>query len=300
MAIFTLNNVSFSGSISTAEAPVAAAGGGGGGLYTYTSPITISSNRSLSGPNDSTPTTGQSAAEIYGYFNSSSQTDAYNAMVAATYIKIPSAAGYIYFTIPETGTWRIKAQGGSGGYTNKSSVVGAAVQGDFSLTSGDVLWITIGGAGAYGNAGFADLAGGAGGGFSVVAKSSSGSSTFSGGDMTALLVAAGGLGQSEGRHGNYASASSSANGTGGTGFNTNWKNQNIPGGGSGFGGQTTYGGFGGGTGTDDGFGGAGSYDDLYAAAPNSFVNASAANIVRENTGTLVSSWNHGAVRLTKL
>jgi len=301
MARFTLNNVSFSGNINTAEAPVAAAGGGGGaGLYAYSSPITISSSRALSGPNDSAPISGQTAAEIYGYFNSTSQTGAYNAMVAATYIKIPAAAGYIYFTIPETGTWRIKAQGGSGGYTNKSSVVGAAVQGDFSLTSGDVLWITIGGAGAYGNSGGLDLAGGAGGGFTVVAKSSTGSATFSSGDMTGLLVAAGGLGQSEGRHGSYAAASSAGDGSVGTGFNTSWKGQSINGTGSGYGGQTTYGGFGGGNGTDDGFGGAGSYDLLFAAAPNSFVNAIASNIVRESTGTLVSSWNHGAVQLTKL
>jgi len=290
MARFTLNNVSFSGSISTAEAPVAAAGGGGGaGLYSYTSPITISSNRALSGPNDTAPIAGQTAAEIYGYFNSSSQTDAYNAMVAG-----------IYFTIPETGTWRIKAQGGSGGYTNKSSVVGAAVQGDFSLTSGDVLWITIGGAGAYGNSGGLDLAGGAGGGFTVVAKSSTGSATFSSGDMTGLLVAAGGLGQTEGRHASYAGASSSATGSVGTGFTTSWKTQNIQGSGAGYGGQTTYGGFGGGTGTDDGKGGAGGYDELFSQSPNSLVNNIAANIVREDTGTLVSSWNHGAVRLTKL
>jgi hypothetical protein len=301
MAIFTLNNVSFSGSINTAEAPVAAAGGGGGAsLYSYSSPITVSSSRSTSGPNDSTPVSGQSAAEIYGYFNSTSQTGAYDAMVAATYIKIPSAAGYIYFTIPDTGTWRIKAQGGAGGYTNKSTVVGSAVQGDFTLNSGDVLWITIGGAGAYGNAGSSDLAGGAGGGFSVVAKSSSGSSTFSSGDMTALLVAAGGLGQSEGRHGSYAPASSSADGTTGTGFTTSWKGQSINGSGSGFGGQTTYGGFGGGIGTDDGFGGAGGYDSVFSSSPNSYVNPIASNIVRENTGTLMSSFTHGAVRLTKL
>jgi hypothetical protein len=298
MARFTLNNVSFSGSISTAEAPVAAAGGGG--LYTYTSPITVSSSRSTSGPNDSTPVSGQSAAEIYGYFNSTSQTGAYDTMVTGTYIKIPGAAGYIYFTIPDTGTWRIKAQGGSGGYTNKPTVVGSAVQGDFTLNSGDVLWITIGGAGAYGNAGSSDLAGGAGGGFSVVAKSSSGSSTFSSGDMTALLVAAGGLGQPEGRWGNYAPASSSADGTGGTGFTTSWKGQSINGTGAGFGGQTTYGGFGGGTGTDDSNGSAGGYDGLFSSSPNSYVNPIASNIVRENTGTLVSSFTHGAVRLTKL
>ena len=299
MARFTLNNVSFSGSISTAEAPpveVAAAEA----LYAYSNPITISSSRSTSGPNDSTPTSGQSAAEIYGYFNSTSQTGAYNVMVAATYIKIPSTAGYIYFTIPDTGTWRIKAQGGSGGPTNKSSVVGSAVQGEFSLNAGDVLWITIGGAGASGNSGGSDLAGAAGGGFTVVAKSSSRSSTFSSGDMTALLVAAGGVGQSEGRHANYASASSSADGTSGTGFSGNWKGRTIGGAGSGYGGQTTYGGFGGGDGTDDGFGPAGSYDGLYSATPTSFVNASAANIVRQNTGTLVTTWTHGAVQLTKL
>ena len=305
MAIFTLNNVSFSGRITTGEIPVAAGGGGGGAsLYSYSSPITVSSSRSTSGPNDSAPISGQTAAEIYGYFNSTSQTGAYNAMVAATYIKIPSAAGYIYFTIPDTGTWRIKAQGGSGGPTNKPSVVGSAVQGDFTLNSGDVLWITIGGAGASGNSSlYTDLAGGAGGGFTVVAKSSSGSSTFSSGDMTALLVAAGGRGQPEGRHATYAEASSSADGGGGTGFNTNWKNQSINGAGLGFGGQTTYGGFGGGTGSDDGFGGAGSYNGLFvthAPAPNSYVDSIASNIVREDTGTLVTTWTHGAVQLTKL
>lgn len=300
MARFTLNNVSFFGNITAGESvePVLPPSY----LYAYSSPITVSSSRTTSGPNDTTPTSGQTAAEIYGYFNSTSQTGAYNAMVAATYIKIPSVVGYIYFTVPDTGTWRIKAQGGSGGPTDKPSVVGSAVRGDFALNSGDVLWITIGGAGASGNTGQSDLAGGAGGGFTVVAKSSSGSSTFSSGDMTALLVAAGGRGQYEGRFGTYAAASSSGDGSGGDGFNTNWKNQSITGQGLGYGGQTTYGGFGGGTGTDDNAGGAGGYDNLFAfsSTPNSYVNSIASNIARENTGTLVTTWTHGAVQLTRL
>jgi hypothetical protein len=299
MARFTLNNVSFSGRITSGETPPPGAPAPSG-LYVYSSPITVSSSRTTSGPNDTTPISGQTAAEIYGYFNSTSQTGAYDAMVAATYIKIPSAAGYIYFTIPETGTWRIKSQGGSGGPTDKPSVVGSAVQGDFTLNSGDVLWITIGGAGASGNSGSLDFAGGAGGGFTVVAKSSSGSSTFSAGDMTALLVAAGGLGQREGRFSTPATASSSADGTVGTGFNTNWKNQSINGTGAGYNNQTTYGGFGGGNGTDDSVGPAGGYDSLNTSSPNSYVNPIASNIVRENTGTLVTTWTHGAVRLTKL
>ena len=298
MARFTLNNVRFSGNITTGETPPFVEPPSY--LYAYSSPITVSSSRTTSGPNDSTPIAGQTAAEIYGYFNSTSQTGAYNAMVAATYIKIPSAAGYIYFTIPDTGTWRIKAQGGSGGPTDKPSVVGSAVRGDFTLNSGDVLWITIGGAGASGNSGVSDFAGGAGGGFTVVAKSSSGSSTFSSGHMTALLVAAGGLGQYEGRFGTYAPASSSADGTGGTGFNTNWKNQSINGTGAGYNFQTTYGGFGGGNGTDDSVGPAGGYDSLNSSSPNSYINPIASNIVRENTGTLVTTWTHGAVQLTKL
>jgi hypothetical protein len=298
MARFTLNNVSFSGRITSGETPPFVEPPSY--LYAYSSPITVSSSRTTSGPNDSAPISGQTAAEIYGYFNSTSQTGAYDTMVTGTYIKIPSTAGYIYFTIPDTGTWRIKAQGGSGGPTNKSSQVGSAVQGDFTLNSGDVLWITIGGAGASGNAGSSDLAGAAGGGFSVVAKSSTGSSTFSSGDMTALLVAAGGCGQPEGRWGSYAPASSSADGTGGTGFSGNWKGRTIGGAGSGFGGQTTYGGFGGGDGTDDGFGPAGGYDGLFSSSPNSYVNPIAANIVRENSGTLVTTWTHGAVRITKL
>ena len=298
MARFTLNNVMFSGNITTGETPPFVEPPSY--LYAFSSPITVSSSRTTSGPNDSTPIAGQTAAEIYGYFNSTSQTGAYNAMVAATYIKIPSAAGYIYFTIPDTGTWRIKAQGGSGGPTDKPSVVGSAVRGDFTLNSGDVLWITIGGAGASGNSGVSDLAGGAGGGFTVVAKSSSGSSTFSSGDMTALLVAAGGLGQYEGRFGTYAAASSSADGTGGTGFTTSWKGQSINGTGAGYNNQTTYGGFGGGTGTDDSTGSAGGYDSLFSSSPNSYINPIASNIVRENTGTLVTTWTHGAVQLTKL
>ena len=281
MARFTLNNVRFSGNITTGETPPFVEPPSY--LYAYSSPITVSSSRTTSGPNDSTPIAGQTAAEIYGYFNSTSQTGAYNAMVAATYIKIPSAAGYIYFTIPDTGTWRIKAQGGSGGPTDKPSVVGSAVRGDFTLNSGDVLWITIGGAGASGNSGVSDFAGGAGGGF-----------------MTALLVAAGGLGQYEGRFGTYAPASSSADGTGGTGFNTNWKNQSINGTGAGYNFQTTYGGFGGGNGTDDSVGPAGGYDSLNSSSPNSYINPIASNIVRENTGTLVTTWTHGAVQLTKL
>jgi hypothetical protein len=118
--------------------------------------------------------------------------------------------------------------------------------------------------------------------------------------MTGLLVAAGGLGQTEGRHASYAAASSSATGSTGTGFTTSWKGQSINGSGAGYGGQTTYGGFGGGTGTDDGKGGAGGYDELFSQSPNSLVNNIATNVVREDTGTLVSSWNHGAVRLTKL
>ena len=298
MAKFTLTNVSFSGNISAIEAPYVAPPEPGA-LYSYSSPITVSSSRALVGPNNSSPIAGQTAAEIYGYFNSTSQTGAYNAMVAGTYIKIPGAAGYIYFTVPQTATWRIKAQGGSGGYTNKSSQVGSAVQGDFTLNSGDVLWITIGGAGAYGNSGSSDMAGAAGGGFTVVAKSSTGSSTFSSGDMTALLVAAGGCGQPEGRHASYAPVSSASDGTVGTGFTTSWKGQSINGSGAGYGGQTTYGGFGGGGGTDDSYGGSGGYDGLNVVG-NSYVNPIAANIVRENSGTLVSSWNHGAVQITKL
>jgi hypothetical protein len=297
MARFTLTNVSFSGNINTSEIPPPPPGPPPG-LYTYTSPITVSSSRALSAPNDSAPISGQTAAEIYGYFNSSAQTDAYNAMVAGTYIKIPGAAGYIYFTIPATGTWRIKAQGGSGGYTDKPSIVGAAVQGDFSLTSGDVLWITIGGAGAYGNSGAGDYAGGAGGGFTVITKSSTGSATFASGAMTLLLLAGGGCGQYEARFGSYGPSPSAANGAVGTGYTSSWLSQTINGAGAGYNGQTTYGGFGGGIGTDDGYGGAGGYDGIQSGSVTSFVNASAANIVRENTGTLVSSWNHGAVQLT--
>ena len=117
--------------------------------------------------------------------------------------------------------------------------------------------------------------------------------------MTLLLMAAGGYGQPEGRHGSYAPTSNSAQGAGGGGYNS-WLSQSFNGSGSGYGGQTTYGGFGGGTGTDDGYGGAGGYDGLYTTGVNSFIATNGANPLRENSGTLVGSSVPGAVRLTKL
>ena len=219
-------------------------------------------------------------------------------MIADTYISVPGAAGYLFFTVPATGTWRIYAQGGGGGGTNKPYTTGAGVGGDFALSAGDVLWISIGIQGAYGNSGSGDLAGAAGGGATVVAKASTNSKTFTSGNMTLLLMAAGGYGQPEGRHGSYAPASSSAQGSSAGGYNS-WLSQSFNGGGAGYGGQTTYGGFGGGTGTDDGAGPAGGYDGLFGGA-NSYIAGSGANPVRENAGTLVGTQVPGAVRLTKL
>jgi hypothetical protein len=217
-----------------------------------------------------------------------------------TNVAVPGAAGYLFFTIPEAGTWSIYAIGGSGGYTNKTSKAGSAVGGDFVFASGDVIWISIGGLGAYGNSGGSDLAGGAGGGMTVVARSSSKSKTFVSGDMTPLLCAAGGLGQTEGRHGAYAADSNASDGAGGSGFYGSWLSQSFNGSGAGYGGQTTYGGFGGGTGTDDGYGGAGGYDGLFSGGPNSYVSPTASNVVRYNADPLRGAYNQGYVRLTKL
>lgn len=270
-------------------------------LWNFASTITISSTRGQAPQNSAICSTGATSAEIAGYFTATSQTDLYNAITAATYVGLPDIDGYIYFTIPISGTWRIHAQGGGGGSTTKPYTKGAGVQADFTLNAGDVLWISIGHGGGNGNTDTADRQGAGGGGATVVAKASTSSKTFIGSNMTCLLMAAGGYGQYEARHAAVAPVSSAAQGTGlpGGGF-VNWRDKAFNGFGSSYGGMSVWGGFGGGNSSDDGYGSAGGYDGLTSGSVTSFIDTSGASPARYNTGILTGSSNNGVVTLIKI
>lgn len=269
-------------------------------LYSF-STMTIGSSRATVTANTSSNTTGTTKAELATYLTNSSQTSINSILTTGTYLDVPGAAGYVYWVVPADGTYRISAKGGGGGPSYTVGAPGSLVQGDFVLQKNDVIWMTVGLAGSQGNLGSTDQAGGSGGGFTVVGKGiNSSGKTFVGANINALLVAAGGQGSKEPRFAAAAPAnSSSANGTVGTAYTSNWRSQSINGNGAGYGGMTTYGGFGGGNGTDDGYGPAGGYDALYTNTPNSYVDASALNIVRSDAGG-AAQWTNGSITITRL
>lgn len=232
---------------------------------------------------------GPTSAQLQTYYNTNSATLA-SLLTSGTYFSVPYN-GYQKWTVPSTGTYTIEAHGGPGGSTSAVGRSGCKLVGTFSLTQGDILWISVGQAGSTGNAGAGDLCSAGGGGASVVAL---GTTTAT---ATCLMMAAGGVGCKEARHGpSTPTASSSANGTTGGGF-TSWQAQTFNGGYGGYGGQYGTGGFGGGTASDDDVGFAGGYDALYTSAPNSFVAATATNVTRTDIGT-VTPGNPGYVTIT--
>lgn len=274
-------------------------------LYNYPTQTTFSATRGQFGPNSSGPSTAPSNTEIIDYLTNTSQTDTVTLINngAGTYIAIPASDGYIYFTVPISGTWRIYAQGGGGGGAgSKPQTKGAGVGADFVLNAGDVLWLTVGIAGATGNGATTDLEGAGGGGASVVAIASSNSKTFTAGNMTCLLMAAGGYGQPEQRHTTTMTASVAQQGTGGAGFTT-WTGKSIIGGNAAFGGMTVWGGWGGGNSTDDSWGPAGGYGALYTQTVDSYISPDrsvSGTLIRDNNGTLTGGSNNGVIRLTKI
>lgn len=103
-----------------------------------------------------------------------------------SFFNVPNDAGIQYWTVPTSGTYRIKAYGARGGtntsYSTYSSGEGAIIQGDFSLATGDTLKILVGQEGESG----ADSCGGMGGGGGTFV-------TYT--DNSPLIVAGGGSGQ---------------------------------------------------------------------------------------------------------
>ncbi|GAB5388624.1 MAG: hypothetical protein Alpg2KO_15920 [Alphaproteobacteria bacterium] len=100
--------------------------------------------------------------------------------------------GIQFFTVPQTGTYRITAIGASGGDSgHRAAGNGASMRGDFDLTVGTVLRIVVGQEGSASTNDSLDFSGGGGGGTFV---SSNGTSN--------LLIAAGGGGGGAGRYNN--------------------------------------------------------------------------------------------------
>jgi len=225
-------------------------------------------------------------------------------MLAAGTMKIP-LNGYQWFLVPETGNYKIEAQGGIGGYTNVSGRTGCNLKATFSLAKNDILWIACGRAGSTGNELANDRCSAGGGGATVVAYTPSDTSIskVSIGSITrCLIMAAGGLGAKENiRNGGLRPAvSRSAIPLDGTQFGFNaFKLNTVNGVAGGYGGYYGCGGFMGGSATDDSEGGAGGYNNMWVINPNSFVDPSGTNITRIDEGNLI--WPaSGYVKITKI
>lgn len=258
-----------------------------GTVYAFGSPIP--GGTYVSGSTVTATAYGPTTAQLQTYYNTNSTVLA-GLLTGGTYFTVPYN-GYQKWTVPATGTYTIEAHGGPGGSAAGVGQRGCKLIGTFSLTIGDILWISVGQAGSTGNAGTSDWCGAGGGGATVVATGASPDVA------TCLMMAAGGLGCSEGRFGSATpTQSSSANGTTGTGFNS-WKSQSFNGAGGGYGGYWSTGGFGGGIGTDDSVGPAGGYDGMQSNPPNSYVSASATGVTRNDIGT-VTPGNPGYVTIT--
>jgi hypothetical protein len=129
---------------------------------------------------------------------------------------ISYSSGIYTWTVPFDGDYRIEvagARGGSGTYNGGS---GAKIKGDFSLNSGDVIYILAGQHGEDHSSSNCDTGGG--GGTFVVIKDDSSSNTFitKSVNVSPLIIAGGGGGASR-TNGSWSDGiSSDGNGQGGT------------------------------------------------------------------------------------
>lgn len=264
-------------------------------LYSFTS-ATFASSRGLVSVNNSSPVSAPPKSEIAQYLTNTGQTANRTQMDNSTYVDVPANDGYIWWMVPESANYRITVAGAGGGGGFGPGAAGARLAGTIPLTQGEVLWLTAGIAGAYGNTNYGDLGSGGGGGLSAVAKSSSTSKTFQSGTMTLLMMSAGGEGSPEARIGRNGTPGNPANGGGGTGYSSNWLTKDMNGRGGGYGGQTNYGGWGGGQASDDSAGQAGGYDGLWVYNPNSYANTTLlSNISRDN----YAAYTNGYIEIVK-
>lgn len=275
-------------------------GGSGGGLFTFTSgtftsPLTAGSYSS--GNVTQTWMYGPTNAQLLSMYTG----NLYALLNNNVYFKVP-VQGVQAFLIPATGNYKIIARGAPGGNSSYSGGLGAYIEATFAFEQSDILWMSIGQAGAAGHTTSNDWCSGGGGGATFVAKGVKNQWTFDSTNVTTYLIcAAGGLGAKENR---FASAtpdnSSTYTTTAGAGWSS-WLSQAINGATGGYGGYYSAGGYGLGSGMDDSFGGAGSNTGTNTTAtPENYINPIATNITVSGTTSISSRSSPGYVTLTKL
>ena len=247
------------------------------------------------------PCIGPTQTELQTYYNSNDTTLA-NLLSIGTYFQVPYQ-GYQRFIIPISGLYTITAQGGGAG-SNTPGVggtqYGCRLTGTFTFSAGDAIWIAVGHAGSTGHSDTSDQNSPGGGGATCVAYSPVATATTNINSVSdCLIMAAGGTAPCEPLRTVTLNQSVATNGTIGSGYSSQFLGLLYNGSYGGFGGFYGYGGFGGGTGSDDNVGGAGGYDGFFVNGANSFINATATSVTRQNNGD--NRWpNAGYVTITKL
>ena len=128
---------------------------GGGGLYKFTTAtFGGSAGTSYDGPSLSQARSGLTGGETSQWKN---DTNFFN-----------TTSGIQLWTVPQTGTYRIEAEGGRGGYTSRGGCYGTRMRGDFNLEEGEVVRIVIGQRGQQGGHPWGGTQGSGGGGTYVV------------------------------------------------------------------------------------------------------------------------------------
>lgn len=216
--------------------------------------------------------TNATASGTYGPTLANCQSSYAGQSWLSSYFSVPTR-GFQQWTVPKSGTYRIKvagAQGGAGKWNSYYGGFGAIMQGDISLSSGDTLIMIIGQKGGYNSNSSQGSAGGGGGSF--VSRNT----------ISNLLIAAGGGGGGGGN-------SSPANGIYAVTYNTGASASSNSGGSGGAGGTGTSGASGGGGGfTSAGTGGGGSG----GAAPGQYINGGTAEGGRGGSCTASQSGSY--------
>lgn len=272
--------------------------GGGAGLFdftsgTFTSPLLAGTYGS------NTPQTwmyGPTNAQLLSMYTG----NLYTLLNNNVYFKVP-VQGVQAFCIPATGNYKIVARGAPGGNSSYAGGLGAYIEATFAFEQSDILWMSIGQAGAAGHTTASDYCSAGGGGATFVAKGTKNQWLFNPTNVgTNLICAAGGLGAKENRFATTTPSNSSTyTTTAGSGW-TSWITQSINGALGGYNGLYSAGGYGLGKGTDDQFGGAGGNGGTYQTTPENYIHSSATNITVSGTTSISSRSNPGYVTLIKL
>ena len=192
---------------------MAAAGGGETELFSFTSfTFTAAGVTGKDGP---------SLATLLAHSTYSSKTSTNTWLTNTSYFNM-STTGIQQFTVPISGTYRIRAIGGSGGQHTGTfhpafPGAGANIIADFSLSQNDVLNIVVGQQPSAVNGVSSTINGSAGGGGSWVYTGSIGGS--------GLIICAGGGGGTG--HGSSSSPATGGNGRGGNNANTSNESGSI-------------------------------------------------------------------------